>query len=80
MRETGGLRDTVSPYNQYTGEGLGFTFRNYHAPDMLHVLGEACALWHDRGIWEPMMKRDMQEDFSWKHSAGEYRALYQSLL
>ena len=80
VRETGGLRDTVSPYNQYTGEGLGFTFRNYHAPDMLHVLGEACALWHDRGIWEPMMKRDMQADFSWKHSAGEYRALYQSLL
>ena len=80
VRETGGLRDTVLPYNQYTGEGFGFSFHDYNAHDMLHVIGEACELWHNRDVWEMLMKRDMQEDFSWKRSAGEYLALYEQLL
>lgn len=81
VRETGGLRDTVLSYNEYTGEGNGFTFFNYNAHDMLSTVRRAVEYYHGRPeTWRTMMERGMREDFSWDRSAGEYAALYGSLV
>lgn len=77
VRETGGLRDSVQPWNQYTGEGTGFTFTNINKDEMLHVLGTAVALYHeDQKTWKALMKNAMTADFSWARSAGEYEEVY----
>jgi starch synthase len=80
VRETGGLKDTVSPYNQYTGEGNGFTFSAYNAHDMLHVIREAVSLYQNREIWHTLMQRDMNADFSWNKSAKGYLDIYSRLV
>ena len=80
-RETGGLRDTVIAYNEYTGDGNGFTFFNYNAHDMLHTIGRALSYYQERPeLWRGLMLRGMAGDYSWRHSAAEYAALYQRLL
>lgn len=78
-RETGGLRDTVKPYAAETGEGNGFTFANYNAHDMLHVLGQAVETYRDKAAWTVLQKRGMETDFSWKDSAARYLSLYRDL-
>lgn len=79
VRETGGLKDTVTPY--FEGTGSGFTFANYSAGDMLSVIQQACGLYrHDKKNWTEMMRRDMLTDFSWNNSAEKYLDVYQSLL
>ena len=81
VRETGGLKDTVIPYNKYTGEGRGFTFTHPNARDMLWVLREAADLYRtDRKAWKALQKADMTADFSWNSSAGQYLSLYENLL
>ena len=81
VRETGGLRDTVIPYNKYTNEGLGFSFSQYDSNDMFNILCDAINLWNDdRTSWEKMMRRGMKYDFSWKSSAEKYIALYRELI
>ena len=80
VRETGGLKDTVVPYNQYTGEGNGFTFAPYNASDMLHVVREACGVYQNKDAWTALMLGGMKCDFSWKKSAKQYLALYKSLI
>ena len=80
VRETGGLYDTIKPYNKYTGTGNGFTFTNYNAHDMMNVLREAAALWREPDKWEPLMKRAMKTDFSWDASAEKYAQLYESMI
>ena len=81
VRETGGLRDTVLSYNEYTKDGNGFTFLNYNAHDMLTVIQRALHYYHnDREILATMQKRGMEADFSWTHSANDYVAIYQKLL
>lgn len=81
VRETGGLKDTVIPYNEYEHTGSGFSFRNYNAHDMLHVIQYAKSIYDDdRDSWNQMMKQDMQLDFSWEASAREYEKLYDSLI
>lgn len=80
VRETGGLCDTVVPYNKYTGEGNGFTFTNYNEQDMLYVILEACEFYHDADVWHKIMEHGMQRDFSWNNSAKQYLELYQGLL
>lgn len=81
VRETGGLKDTVKPYNKFTDEGTGFGFANYNAHEMLFALEGAAQLYRDdRAAWERMVKRAMREDFSWDTSAKRYEALYGSLL
>ena len=76
-RETGGLRDTVIPWNQFTGEGTGFTFANIDAGDMLWVLRQAVELYQgDTKAWKTLQKNAMTTDFSWDRSAGEYREIY----
>ncbi len=81
VRETGGLRDTVLSYNEFNGEGNGFTFFNYNAHDMLHVIERAIGYYKNRkDIWATLQHRGMTGDYSWMHSAGEYLKLYESLL
>ncbi|MBQ6061191.1 MAG: glycogen synthase GlgA [Clostridia bacterium] len=80
VRETGGLRDTVLSYNEFSGEGNGFTFFNYNAHDMLHTIERAVDYYlHHRDIWQIIQKRGMEGDYSWTHSAGEYMKIYRDL-
>ncbi len=80
VRETGGLRDTVLSYNEYTGEGNGFTFFSYNAHDMLVVLKRALHFYRtDPVLLATLRKRGMAGDYSWTHSAKDYTAIYQKL-
>ncbi len=80
VRETGGLKDTVEPYNEYTGEGNGFTFDRYRADLLLDAVRRAEWLYfEDRGRWDAIVLRDMEKDVSWEHSADLYLKLYGEL-
>ncbi len=80
VRETGGLRDTVLSYNEFSGEGNGFSFFNYNAHDMLHVIERAIGYYKNRkDIWKTLQHRGMTGDYSWTASAGRYLELYKSL-
>ena len=81
VRETGGLRDTVIPYNEYTGEGTGYSFANYNAHEMLYIINYAKETYFShRKQWDKMVVRAMKQDFSWDTSAREYEKLYDKLL
>ena len=81
VRETGGLRDTVLSYNEFTGEGNGFTFFNYNAHDMLHVLQRALKHYREDGeVWSLLQERGMAGDYSWLKSAQRYLELYRKLM
>ena len=80
VRETGGLRDTVLAYNPNTGDGNGFTFFNYNAHDMLHVIEQAVRLYHeDSKTWNRLVRRAMGGKYGWDQSAGVYLSLYRAL-
>jgi len=79
VRETGGLKDTVVPYNQYTGEGNGFSFANYNAYELETVLNMALNYYKDKNIWESLVKSAMNSDNSWEKSAEIYKKLYEEL-
>ena len=80
VRETGGLRDTVLSYNEFNGEGNGFTFFNYNAHDMLHTIERATDFYHNqRDVWQKLQERGMHGDYSWNKSADEYVRLYEGL-
>ncbi len=77
VRETGGLRDSVKPWNQFTGEGTGFTFANIDKGDMMWVLRQAVDLYReDPGAWKALQKNAMTADFSWNVSAKQYAEVY----
>jgi len=81
VRETGGLVDTVTPYNEYEKLGNGFTFKNFNAHDMMHVLRYALHLYyHNPESWDILIRHAMESDFSWTQSAKEYRKVYKDLL
>lgn len=80
VRETGGLKDTVIPYNEADGSGNGFSFANFNAHDMLHVIEYALSLYQDQKTWQKLMKQGMECDFSWNKSAAEYKKHYDELL
>ena len=80
VRETGGLKDTVIPYNKYTGEGNGFSFYAYNANDMVNTLRMALELFGDKSVWDPLVKNALKLDFSWKESALKYQELYNNLI
>ena len=78
---TGGLRDTVPPYNPETKEGRGFTFQSYNADDFLGAIDRAVGLYYgDREAWNALAKQDMECDFGWQAPAAEYMQLYTELL
>ena len=80
VRETGGLKDTVQPYEDWRDSGNGFTFANYNAGDMLYVIRQAVELYsRSRDAFVRLQHRDMTEDFSWSRSAGQYVQIYESI-
>ena len=77
VRETGGLKDTVQPYEAWRDAGTGFTFANYSSADMLHVIREAVYLYKDYpDAFDRLRDRAMAQDFSWNRSAGDYLRIY----
>ena len=77
VRETGGLKDSVGPYEAWRDAGTGFTFANYSSADMLHVIREAVSLYQDDpAAFARLRLRAMEQDFSWDRSAGEYLKIY----
>ncbi|BFT71528.1 glycogen synthase GlgA [Paenibacillus sp. P36] len=81
VRETGGLKDTVLPYNEFTGEGTGFSFRDYNAHDMLHTIRRAVFFYkNDRDAWLKIQMNMKKGDFSWKKSAQQYIGLYKEMV
>ena len=80
VRETGGLKDTVHAYEAWNGAGNGFSFADYNAGDMCHVVCQAIDLYHNnRDVYALLQKRGMTADFSWKRSAQAYRDIYSSI-
>ena len=77
VRETGGLKDTVIPYNEFTGEGTGFSFSNFNGDEMGDAVFRAARLfWDNRGAWNQLVTQAMSQDFSWTRSADKYLDLY----
>ena len=80
VRETGGLRDTVIPYNKYTGTGNGFGFRNYRADELLKITKYALEVYRDKKAFENLRVQAMMSDNSWEKSAKEYLRLYSEVI
>ena len=77
VRETGGLKDTVQPYNEFTGEGTGFSFTNFNGDEMGDAVFRAARLfWDNRAAWDQLVTQAMSQDFSWTRSADKYLDLY----
>ena len=80
VHETGGLKDTVIPFNIETGEGLGFTFQSFNAEDMLDAVNRALSVYtSDKNSWNKAIYNGMSADFTWKNSANEYMELYEKI-
>ena len=80
VRETGGLKDTVEPYNDFTGDGNGFTFDRYEAGLLLDAVNRAKTVYFtNRYHWDEVVQRDMAKDVSWQNSARQYKDLYLEL-
>ena len=80
VRETGGLKDTVKPYNKYTGEGNGFSFGSYNVDDMLYVINYAMDVYYNsRNEWDKIVDNAMSSDFSWNISAKKYLDMYSEI-
>ena len=81
VRETGGLKDTVIPYNKYSGEGTGFTFTNFIPNDLKEVIYLAINVYNNEKLaFKNMIKQAMEKDYSWKKSAQDYINLYKMLV
>ena len=77
VRETGGLKDTVEPYNEYESTGTGFCFQNYNAHEMLHTIRYAQKIYYDKKReWNKIIDRGMTQDYSWHASADQYAQMY----
>lgn len=77
VRETGGLKDTVEAYNEYENTGTGFSFSNYNAHEMLFIIRYAENVFtNNKAAWQDLVRRAMDENFSWDASARQYEALY----
>lgn len=79
VRETGGLNDTVRAYNEFTGEGNGFTFRNYNAHDLLYTLRKAARIYRDPERWSQIVTNAFAGDYSWSASAARYADIYRQI-
>ena len=80
VRETGGLKDTISPYNKYNGVGNGFGFRNYNYNDLMNATEQALDVYNNKDIWKSLVLQAMHSNNSWEKSAKEYKALYSGLV
>ncbi len=79
VRETGGLKDTVSPFDEYKGKGNGFSFTNFNAHDMMHVIRYALEIYKDKDAWRKLVKRAMRNKFDWTSAAQNYIDMYNNL-
>ena len=80
VREAGGLKDTVQPYNEFTGEGTGFTFTNIETWELVDAVRRASDLYtYNKGAWQHLMFQAMTADFGWSRSAGEYLGIYHDI-
>lgn len=80
VRETGGLKDTVIPYNEYDGSGTGFSFANYDANELLNTINYAKQVYYEhRDHWDNMVARAMEQNYSWDNSAKIYEKLYDEI-
>lgn len=79
VREVGGLKDTVIPYNEYTGEGNGFSFANYNGEEFLKVIEYALETYKDKKKWKNLFKSALKVRFTWEKSAGKYMDIYKTL-
>jgi starch synthase len=80
VRETGGLNDTVQSFNEHTGLGNGFSFKNFNAHDMLHTVNRAIYFFQNKEVWTNIVGEAMSRDYSWAQSAFKYNQLYAGLL
>lgn len=81
VRETGGLKDSVVPYNQFTAEGTGFSFTNFNGDEMVNCISNAAEVfWTNKDAWETLQEQAMAADFSWNNSAQKYINMYRGLL
>lgn len=80
VRETGGLNDTVQPYNEFSGEGNGFSFTKFNAHDMLYTIRRAIYFYQDQEIWDQLLTSAMEMKYSWAQSAFKYNQLYSGLV
>ena len=80
VRETGGLKDTIEPFNQFTGKGNGFSFANYNAHDFLHTIKYALQIYGDKALWHQLIANSFASNFSWDSPAKEYNGLYEKLI
>jgi len=80
VRETGGLKDTIIPYNKYTGNGNGFSFSNYDSQELLDAINRALEVYKDKPSWDKLVQNAMISDNSWKNSAKNYMDLYSNLI
>ena len=79
VRETGGLCDTVTAYNEYTGEGNGFSFANFNAHEMLHTLEYAISQYDNKEAWDGIVSQAMKTKFDWPTQSKRYIALYKEI-
>ena len=79
VRETGGLKDTVAPFNKYTGEGNGFSFINYSADELWSIISMARDTYENKTQWNSIARQGMAKDYSWQEAAKKYANLYDSL-
>mgnify|MGYP001564691913 FL=1 len=79
VRETGGLKDTVLPYNKYTRTGNGFSFENYSSQELLDAIKRALELYKDKDSWSKLIQNAMLSNNSWENSAESYMNLYSNL-
>jgi starch synthase len=78
VRETGGLRDTVHSYNEFSGEGNGFSFDSCNAKDMLYTINRALGFYKEKHIWKKIINHAMNGEYSWNRSAQRYIELYEN--
>ncbi|HEY8890047.1 MAG TPA: glycogen synthase GlgA [Clostridium sp.] len=79
VRETGGLKDTIIPYNKYTGKGNGFSFSNYSSKELLDTVNRSLDLYKDKSLWDKLVLNAMLSNNSWENSAKNYVSLYSDI-
>ena len=80
VRETGGLKDTVHPFDKYTKQGNGLTFPNFNAHELLFTTKRAMGYYEDSALWDVLVRNAMNSDYSWDRSAEDYKNLYEKIL
>ncbi|MFD3156995.1 glycogen synthase GlgA [Haloimpatiens sp. FM7330] len=80
VRETGGLKETVLPFNKYTRKGTGFSFKNYNSRELIKTIKNAVSVYKDKKLWKEIMQQVMEKDNSWQNSAKTYKEIYKNLI